>query len=182
MTFNNFSTQRNVKKTEQENLQKALKLARQFTKEPEGWLVLMGEHGNGKTHLAAAIANATIAEGTMTLFVTVADLLDYLRSAFSPDNTISYTKSFKEAKNAPILVLDDLGLESATPWAKEKLHQILNHRYVAKMPTIITTTLKLESLEKSDPWLVARLRDKRLITMFSIIAPAYRGEKSATSR
>ena len=63
------------------------------------------------------------------LFVTVPDLLDHLRSTFSPQSTISYDKLFEQVRKTPLLILDDLGTESATAWAKEKLYQLFNHRY-----------------------------------------------------
>lgn len=72
------------------------------------------------------------------MFVVVPDLLDHLRAAFSPQSAISYDKRFEQIKSVPLLVLDDLGTQSATPWAKEKLFQLFNYRYIAQLPTVIT--------------------------------------------
>jgi len=76
-------------------------------------------------------------------------------------------------KSAPVLVLDDLGTESATPWAREKLYQLLNYRYVSRLPTVITTATAIKSL---DPRLESRMMDESRSTFFVINAPAFRGK------
>ena len=100
------------------------------------------------------------------------DLLDHLRAAFSPDARTSFDQRFEEVRTAALLVLDDLGTESATPWAREKLYQIINHRYVAKLPTVITTSVSPDDL---DPRIRTRILDETRCLVFPIIAPSYRG-------
>ena len=103
--------------------------------------MLSGTYGCGKTHLAAAIANHQLTAGRPTpMFVVVPDLLDHLRATFSPTSATTLDRLFEQVKSAPLLVLDDLGTESATPWAREKLFQLLNYRYAARLPTVITTS------------------------------------------
>jgi DNA replication protein DnaC len=176
MTFDSFDLRRDLPRAERDNLKHALGVSKAFADRPEGWLVLMGDYGCGKTHLAAAIANANAARGVAVLFVTVPDLLDHLRATFAPNSTTPYDKRFSEVKTAPLLILDDLGTESATPWAQEKLYQLFNHRYNARLPTVITTAHVLEKLEEIAPRLAVRIRDKRLSKVVAIVAPAYRGE------
>ena len=94
--------------------------AQAYAKQPEGWLVLAGPSGSGKTHIAAAIANACLERDVLASFVVVADLMDHLRSAFAPTSEISYDELFEQVRNAPVLVLDDLGAHSSTPWAVER--------------------------------------------------------------
>ncbi len=174
LTFDRFDARSDLPRPERDNLRRALTLAREFAASPEGWLILMGDYGCGKTHLAAAIANMRASMGEAVLFVTVPDLLDHLRAAYAPGSDISYDKRFLEIRSAPLLVLDDLGTESATSWAREKLYQIFNYRYTSRLPTVITTAQKLEAL---DPRLAIRMRDKRLCRLFAILAPAYLGER-----
>ncbi|MBI2917581.1 MAG: ATP-binding protein [Chloroflexi bacterium] len=133
----------------QERFAKALGAARAFATSPKGWLVLTGVSGCGKTHLAAAIANHRLSQGQPVFFASVPDLLDHLRSAFSPNREESYDAMFEQVRTAPLLVLDDLGTQSTTPWAREKLFQVLNHRYVAQLPTVVTA-ITLEEME--DRW------------------------------
>ena len=135
-----------------------------------------GGYGVGKTHLAAAIANYQAMRGYPAMFVVVPDLLDHLRAAFSPDARTSFDQRFEEVRTAALLVLDDLGTESATPWAREKLYQIINHRYVAKLPTVITTSVSPDDL---DPRIRTRILDETRCLVFPLIVPSYRGGHDA---
>ena len=125
-----------------------------FAEQPAGWLVITGPHGSGKTHLAAAIANRCIETGKAVFFVHAPDLLDHLRAGFAPTAETSYTDLFKQVTNTSLLVLDGLGTQSSTPWAQEKLRQIINHRYNAELPTIVTTAIGLDEI---DPYIRSRL-------------------------
>ncbi|MBM3121729.1 MAG: ATP-binding protein, partial [Chloroflexi bacterium] len=73
-------------------------------------------------------------------------------------------------RQARLLVLDDLGTQASTPWAVEKLYQLLNHRYNATLPTVITTNLSLDDL---DARLRSRIIDTRLCTVYGITVPSY---------
>ena len=154
------------------NLARGFTIARQFAAEPEGWLVFLGDHGSGKTHLAAAIANQRVADGGEAVFVVVPDLLDHLRATFSPTSRVGYDKVFDEVRSAPLLVLDDLGTESATPWAQEKLFQVLNHRHAARLPTVITSAAELADIH---PRLRTRMLDRRRCVVFELMAPPFAG-------
>src|SRR5690606_34958531 len=157
------------------NLRRAYDTAAYFAQEPEGWLVLSGTYGCGKTHLAAAIANARLAQGEPAIFMIVPDLLDHLRATFNPQSQVSYDSLFEQLRSAPLLILDDLGTQSSTPWAQEKLFQLLNHRYNAQLPTVITTNQRIDDL---DPRLRSRLLDPSLVKHFPILAPDFRAGKN----
>ena len=172
-TFGNFSLREYERNDPdgQRSLEGAFHAAQQFAENPRGWLVLMGDYGCGKTHLAAAIGNYRKALGEEPIFVVVPDLLDHLRAAFSPTSTVSYDRRFEEVKNAQLLILDDLGTQSASPWAREKLYQLFNYRYMARLPSVITTSSKMEDL---DPRIRSRMLDSRLCDIYAILLPAYR--------
>jgi DNA replication protein DnaC len=172
MTFASFDLRPELPAEERANLKKAFELCRSYAQHPEDWLVLTGDYGCGKTHLAAAIANEQVRRGEPVLFVVVPDLLDHLRATFSPDSQVRFDKRFEEVRRAPLLVLDDLGTQSASPWAQEKLYQLFNHRYNARLPTIITTS---QSVDELDPRLRTRMLDLGRCTVFAILAPSYRG-------
>jgi DNA replication protein DnaC len=96
MTFEKFDWQRvNLPPEQRDNLKKAYDIALDFAKSPENWLVLMGVIGCGKTHLAAAIANYRLKEGQPVKFLVVPDLLDHLRSTFSPESPVTYDQLFE---------------------------------------------------------------------------------------
>jgi DNA replication protein DnaC len=156
------------------SLKKAFDAARKYAEKPKGWLVFTGAHGSGKTHLAAAIANYAQDMGKIPLFIMVPDLLDHLRSTFNPASPVSYDQLFEAVRNAELLILDDLGTQSATPWAREKLYQLFTHRYNAQLPTVITTA---DSLDEMDARIRSRMLDTRLCTIYALTAPAYTGRK-----
>ena len=172
-TFSSFVVDRDdVEPDERENLHRVFRAVQEYARNPQGWLVLNGTYGCGKTHLAAAAANYQIGQRQTALFVVVPDLLDHLRATFSPQSPQSYDKLFEQVRRTPLLILDDLGTESATKWAREKLYQLFNHRYNARLPTIITTSQQINEL---DPRLRSRMLDQTRCQIWSILAPAYRG-------
>ena len=128
--------------------QEALDAALKFAEDPQGWLVFSGPSGSGKTHLAVATANRCIERGLPAYFIVAADLLDHLRATYGPDTNVSYDELFGQVRNAPILVLDDLSAQFTTPWAQEKLFQIISHRFNESLPTIITVRGPLDRLDE----------------------------------
>lgn len=171
-TFDSFDLRKkeNLPAEEQRSLDNAYRAARDFAENPQGWLVLMGTYGCGKTHLAAAIANTRAERGQPPLFVVVPDLLDHLRATFAPSSTVTLDRRFEELRTAPFLILDDLGTQSTSAWAKEKLYQLFNYRYNAELPTVITTANFPDDL---DPRLRSRMEDARICTICAITAPAF---------
>ncbi len=143
----------------------AYQAAVEYAEGSEGWLMLAGPNGSGKTHLAAAIANRCIERGQVVFFVHVSDLLDHLRATYAPTSELSYSDMFDQVRNTPLLILDGLGSQSATPWAQEKLQQIVNHRYNAQLPTVFTTAVSLEEL---DPSLSARVQTRGLCRILQV--------------
>jgi DNA replication protein DnaC len=176
LTFENFDPRGNPRAeklmTPQDfqSLQTAKETAEAFARQPQGWLLLEGGYGCGKTHLAAAIANFAVSQGLPTLFITVPDLLDNLRFAFSDPET-TFEARFEQVRNADLLVLDDFGTQNATAWAQEKLFQIINYRYINKLPTVITTNLMLDEIESR---IRSRLQDESFVRRVPINAPDYR--------
>lgn len=172
LTFENFQSRGRVGlgPWQADSLERAFNQAQQFSQKAEGWLLLQGGFGCGKTHLAAAIANFTVGIGVPTLFITVPDLLDALRFTYdNPEST--FEQRFEEIRTAPLLIMDDFGTQNATAWAQEKLFQILNYRYINQLPLVVTTNLLLEQIEGR---IRSRLEDPELVTRVFIQAPDYR--------
>jgi DNA replication protein DnaC len=172
MTFDSFDVG-HEDDSDYDNLLKAAQAAADFANNPRGqqvWLFITGDYGTGKTHLAAAIANYRSSVGENVMFITVPDLLDYLRTAFDPKADMTFDKLFNQVRTVPILVLDDLGTESTKPWAQEKLFQILDHRYISRLPTVMTSAKPPSELPDR---LASRLIDNRICRGFKITASSY---------
>ncbi|HET7010851.1 MAG TPA: ATP-binding protein [Anaerolineales bacterium] len=177
----NFNLRQNERMSNEErrSLDEAFRLAREFAEKPEGWLVIVGPHYSGKTHLAAAIGNQRSLEGHPIMFVAATEFLNHLRATFSPESQVRYDKRFEEVRKAPLLILDDLGGESSTPWAREKLYELLDYRFAARLPTVITSAQPLDKVEER---LRLRMQDARFSTTHAITAPPFRGGRARTKR
>ncbi|NJL93273.1 MAG: ATP-binding protein [Anaerolineae bacterium] len=98
-------------------------------------------------------------------------MLDHLRATFAPSAEVSYDQRFDTLKNVELLIIDDLGAESASQWAQEKLYQLLNHRYNGRLPTVITTNVDEDRFEER---IASRLLDTQLTLQLRFILPDYR--------
>lgn len=176
MTFENFDVHgyAHTETAEKESLYRALQAAREFAQDPKSWILFTGPRGCGKTHLAIAIATECEKRGNSVLRAFVPDLMDHLRGTFSPNSQISYDELFEEVKSADILILDDLGTQTSTPWADEKLFQIVAYRYDMQLPTIITSIDNLDDLDRDWPNIGSRLVDSTLVRWQPIRASNYR--------
>lgn len=147
------------------------------------WLVLSGSLGWGKTHLAVAIIIAQIEHPEWGAppgkYGFCPEILDELKDGFD-DNT--YHETMKIYQEAPLLLMDDLGSEyskkgaDGLSWADEQLFRILDHRYVRRMPTIITSNTNPDRMN-------ARIRDRIMDTgsglcrVLNASLPSYRTGK-----
>lgn len=157
---------------EVEGASEAYYAAADFATHPEGWLLLLGGYGVGKTHLAAAIANYVVQDHRMQVYFAVApDLLHHLRSAYAPNAETTYDERFEQIRSVYLLIIDDLGAEQTTPWAQEKLYQIFNYRYNLRLPTVITSNVDLDRL---DPRICSRLCDPDLCRHVFMTSGDYR--------
>ena len=189
MTFKEFDPRgNNSSDHHRKSLEAAFKAAQEYVADPDGWLCLFGGTGVGKTHLAVAIVAECIRKKQPVLFFTVPGLLDHLRETFEENSGFSYGSEFDKLKEAPLLILDDLGIEHRTDWAYEKLYQLIVYRHDLRLPTVITTYVNLfgkgdvgKGLKKIEPGrdasIFSRMNDKSVVSLVPIDAREYRPKK-----
>ena len=176
LTFENFNPLGNPKakhtitQVEKDSLVEAKQACEDFARELRGWILLEGTYGSGKTHLAAAIANHSVSRNAPTLFITPSDLLDRLRSGYTSSD-MGFEERFDEIRNVRLLVIDDFGTQNVTSWGQEKLFQLLNYRYINKLPTVITTNLILDEIESR---IRSRLMDEDFVRHVRLLTLDYR--------
>ncbi len=137
--------------------------ARQFPLTDKPGLLFMGYPGVGKTHLAVAVLKALLEKGFAGIFLDYQNLMDSIQSSYDPAVGASARQGYQAALDSELLLLDDLGARRISDWAEDTVFSIINHRYNAKKPTIVTTNLPDEivgdKLNERDPG-VARYRIK----------------------
>ena len=182
MRFDNFDVSTGATPEEQRLLSFTVQQCQQYVQQRDGWLVLSGGYASGKTHLAAAVANGVVTQRLVpphdVLFLTAADLLDTLRNTFNNNSVGSSAGEIMEqVRTAALLILDDYTTETSG-WAHEKLFQILDRRFVRRLPTVITTSSSLNDLH---PRLVSRLVDRRVCQVLGLDVRPY-GKRVNTAR
>ena len=105
---------------------------------------------------------------------------EYLGHTLPPDSRATYDRVFDEIKNTSLLILDDLGQEHSSPWAYEKLYQIVVHRHNSRLPTVITSMM--DFTEERGP-IGSRVQDPSVGSLIRLDAPDFRiKERSARGR
>jgi len=152
-------------------LQDALQAALEVAEGRLKWLTLIGGVDSGKTHLAIAITRTWLKGGRPARFAVVPALLDELRRGYHPQADMSYDQEYHFFSNVDLLVLDDLGMESNTPWAQEKLDMLVNYRYENALPLVVTTQLSLSQISDR---IASRLQRAEFGKVVNIKAVEYR--------
>ncbi|HTM52339.1 MAG TPA: ATP-binding protein [Bryobacteraceae bacterium] len=115
--------------------------AREFPTDRKPGLLLIGEPGVGKTHLAVAALRILIARGFEGVFFDYQKLLEKIRSGYDQSSGASDRAAYRAALDAEVLLLDDLGTHRVTEWVEDTVTAIITDRCNNRKPLIATTNL-----------------------------------------
>ncbi len=170
MTFKNFKTIQ-----ENSNLSEAKDVSINFSKNPDGWLLLTGATGVGKTHLSVAIAGNRIKDFKPIYYGFLPNILERLRNFNNnqPDNYLNFLIDH------PFLIIDDLGSQTNSIWAEEKIYQLIVSRHNNANPTVITTRARdlkedLAFNPQINEAIISRLQDVKMVNDLAIVAKDFR--------
>jgi DNA replication protein DnaC len=127
------------------------------------WLVMFGDYGLGKTHLAAAVLHECIAAGKSCRLRVWPEWLESLRASFNGGDSGAIVR---ELKSGQIVALDDIDKQHPTEFSKEKLYTALNHRLNTGKPTILTFN---RSVEEMEPWIGGAVVDRILGSVYACV-------------
>lgn len=118
-------------------------------------LLLFGGVGTGKTFAAACIANQLLGKRIPVVMTSFIRLLDSMQSFKEEDSLL-----INRLNKAKLLIIDDLGAERGTDFALEKVYSIIDSRYRAKLPIILTTNMSYDDMKKNADIRYARIYDR----------------------
>ena len=121
-------------------------------------LLLWGDVGTGKSFIAGCIANALLDKGVPVIMTNFARLLNKLTDMYAGDRN-AYIDSFKRY---PLMIIDDLGVERNSEFAREQVFSVIDSRYRSELPMIVTTNLTLEELQHPEDLSRSRIYDRIL--------------------
>jgi DNA replication protein DnaC len=138
-------------------------------------ILLLGQPGCGKSHLAIALATAAVEAGYRGHFTPAADLVTTINSAWSEG---TFTSKIRTFTGPSVRVIDDVGLTPLDPTAGNAFFQVVNRRYEHGSSTIVTTNRGLPAWGElfGDPVVAAAILDRLLhrATVINIKGPSWR--------
>ena len=128
----------------------------QMKMENIGYL-LWGGVGTGKSYFAGCIANALMEQEIPVRMTNFALILNDLTASFEGRN-----EYIARLCRAPLLILDDFGMERGTEYGLEQVYNVIDSRYRSRRPLIVTTNLSLQDLQHPQDTAHARIYDRLL--------------------
>lgn len=117
-------------------------------REPGGSLLLLGQVGTGKSHLACALVREACARGIQARYETIAGFLRKIRDTWDSSETTE-RRVFDAAAGVPLLVLDEIGAGLRTDKDAVRIHELIDERYVRALSTVFVTNLTPPQLKEA---------------------------------
>ena len=138
--------------------------------------LLWGSVGTGKSYFAGCIANALMEQEVAVRMTNFALILNDLTASFEGRN-----EYIARLCRAPLLILDDFGMERGTEYGLEQVYNVIDSRYRSRRPLIVTTNLSLQDLQHPLDTAHARIYD-RLLEMCAPIRFSGENFRKATAQ
>lgn len=147
-----------IRNGNERHLKVAKKYCIEFNKmyERNQGLLFWGTVGTGKSYTAACIANYLLEANTSVVMTSFVRILQEMQG-FDREREEVFTNKLNSVK---LLIIDDLGAERSTDYALEKVYGIIDNRYRAKKPLILTTNLTLQQMQEATDIRYARIYDR----------------------
>lgn len=147
-----------IRNGNERHLKVAKKYCIEFSKmyERNQGLLFWGTVGTGKSYTAACIANYLLEANTSVVMTSFVRILQEMQG-FDREREETFTNKLNSVK---LLIIDDLGAERSTDYALEKVYGIIDNRYRAKKPLILTTNLTLQQMQEATDIRYARIYDR----------------------
>lgn len=130
-------------------------------------IYLYGSFGVGKSYLIAALFNELAKKNIKSVIVHVPELIRSIKESFDSD----YSERFDLVRNSPLLLLDDIGAEYLTAWARDEvLEPILQYRMDQGLPTFFTSNYNVNELEKHFTLGEDKMKAKRIMERITQVA------------
>ena len=140
-------------------------------------LLFWGDVGTGKSYAAACIANALLEMRIPVLMTNFSKMLNQMGGLYSEER-FSYISSLS---GFSLLIIDDLGIERSTDYAKEQVYSIIDERYKSGLPVIVTTNLTIEDLRCPMQLADARIYS-RILEMCTLVHVAGSDRRTAAGK
>jgi DNA replication protein DnaC len=144
-SFDNFVVPGNENPTARRELTTVLLAVKQFVRDfpndKRPGLLLIGETGCGKTHLAVAALREIMAKGFEGLFCNYQELLNDIKAGYDPASNSSSREAYVTALDAEVLLLDDLGANRTTDWVEDTINSIVTYRCDNRRALLATTNM-----------------------------------------
>lgn len=142
-----------------------LRSAREFVEQPAGMLTLWGGAGNSKTLILQAVVNECIGRGVVATYITMLDLLDYIREAYNGQAESAWSR-LDRLSNVPMLAIDEVDKVKETEWTLERETSLIDKRYRLGLARRAGTLLAMNKSPLLLPdWISDRLYDGRNIVI-----------------